>query len=64
MLFFQRFIVLLKQINHIIGLYLNMAIQRRSFLTRLGLGIGALVTASFDTASNTIKKTWKFLTQL
>ena len=46
----------MKQINHIIGLYLNMAIQRRSFLTRLGLGIGALVTASFDTASNTIKK--------
>ena len=26
-----------------------MAIQRRSFLTRLGLGIGALVKASFDT---------------
>jgi len=46
----------MKQINHFIGLYLNMAIQRRSFLTRLGLGIGALVTASFDTASKTIKK--------
>jgi len=44
------------KIKQQIILYLNMAIQRRSFLTRLGLGIGALVTASFDTASKTIKK--------
>ena len=42
------------KIKQQIILYLNMAIQRRSFLTRLGLGIGALVTASFDTASKTI----------
>lgn len=33
-----------------------MAIQRRSFLTRLGLGLGAIVTASFESAGNTIKK--------
>lgn len=33
-----------------------MALQRRSFLTRLGLGIGAIVTASFESAGNTIKK--------
>jgi len=33
-----------------------MAIQRRSFLTRLGLGLGAIVTASFESAGNTIRK--------
>ena len=33
-----------------------MALQRRSFLTRLGLGLGAIVTASFESAGNTIKK--------
>lgn len=32
-----------------------MAIQRRSFLTRLGLGLGALVTASFDSAGKSIR---------
>ena len=33
-----------------------MAIQRRSFLTRLGLGLGAIVTSSFESAGNTIRK--------
>ena len=33
-----------------------MAIERRSFLTRLGLGLGAIVTASFESAGNTIRK--------
>lgn len=33
-----------------------MAIQRRNFLTRLGLGLGAIVTASFESAGNTIRK--------
>jgi quercetin 2,3-dioxygenase len=33
-----------------------MSIKRRNFLTRLGLGLGAVVTASFENAGNTIKK--------
>ena len=33
-----------------------MGIKRRNFLTRLGLGLGAAVTASFESATHSIKK--------
>lgn len=33
-----------------------MEIKRRNFLTRIGLGLGALVTASFESTTNRIKK--------
>ncbi len=33
-----------------------MEIKRRNFLTRLGFGLGALVTASFESATSNIKK--------
>ena len=33
-----------------------MEIKRRNFLTRLGLGLGAVVTASFESATDSIKK--------
>ena len=33
-----------------------MGIKRRNFLTRMGLGLGAMVTASFESATHNIKK--------